>query len=47
VIKDSKVDAAETLFIDDALVNIEGARLAGLQAVHLTGGKTILDLNLL
>jgi putative hydrolase of the HAD superfamily len=46
VIKDSNLNAAETLFIDDALVNVEGARLAGLQAVHLTGGKTILDLGL-
>ncbi|OQP65742.1 hypothetical protein A3860_14175 [Niastella vici] len=46
VINDSKLEAEETLFIDDALVNVEGARLAGLQAVHLTGGKTILDLGL-
>jgi HAD superfamily hydrolase (TIGR01509 family) len=46
VINDSKLDAAETLFIDDALVNVEGARKAGLQAIHLTGGKTILDLGL-
>ncbi len=46
VINDSKLNAAETLFIDDALVNVEGARLAGLQAHHLTGGKTILDLGL-
>jgi len=46
VIKDCNIEARETLFIDDALVNIEGARKAGLQAVHLTGGKTILDLGL-
>jgi glucose-1-phosphatase len=46
VINDSKLHAAETLFIDDALVNVEGARLAGLQAIHLTDGKTILDLGL-
>ena len=46
VIKDGRIDAPETLFIDDALVNIEGAREAGLQAIHLTGGKTILDLGL-
>src|SRR5687767_2715069 len=46
VIKDSDLDAGETLFIDDALVNVEGARLAGLQAIHLTDGKTILDLGL-
>ena len=46
VIKDSGVQAAETLFIDDALVNVEGALKAGLQALHLTDGKTILDLGL-
>lgn len=46
VIEDGRIDAAETLFIDDALVNIEGAREAGLQAIHLAGGKTILDLGL-
>lgn len=46
VIKDSGVLAAETLFIDDALVNIEGAIKAGLQGLHLTGGKTILELGL-
>ena len=46
VINDSDVTAAETLFIDDALINVEGARLAGLQALHLTDGKTILDLGL-
>ncbi|WP_165758913.1 HAD family hydrolase [Niastella yeongjuensis] len=46
VIKDSSVHAAETLFIDDALVNVEGAQKAGLQGLHLTGGKTILDLGL-
>lgn len=46
VIEDSKLHAANTLFIDDALVNVEGARLAGLQAIHLSGGKTVLDLGL-
>ena len=46
VIKASGVNAAETLFIDDALVNVEGAHKAGLQALHLTDGKTILDLSL-
>lgn len=46
IINDSGVNAAETLFIDDALVNVEGAREAGLQGLHLTDGKTILDLGL-
>ena len=46
VISNSNIEAATTLFIDDALNNIEGAREAGLQAVHLEPGKTIFDLNL-
>jgi HAD superfamily hydrolase (TIGR01509 family) len=46
VVREAGLDAAGTLFIDDALVNVEGARAAGLQAIHLTPGKTILDLNI-
>jgi FMN phosphatase YigB (HAD superfamily) len=46
VINDSGLNPAETLFIDDAMVNVEGARQAGLQAIHLIPGKTILDLGL-
>jgi putative hydrolase of the HAD superfamily len=46
VVANSGITAADTLFIDDALVNVEGARKAGLQALHLTGGKTILDIGL-
>jgi len=34
----------ETLFIDDSPQHIEGARKSGLNAHHLTGGETILDL---
>jgi haloacid dehalogenase superfamily, subfamily IA, variant 3 with third motif having DD or ED len=46
VVKESGLHAADTLFIDDALVNVEGARAAGLQAVHLEPGKSIMDLNI-
>jgi putative hydrolase of the HAD superfamily len=46
VIQDSGVDPSETLFIDDALVNVEGAKQAGLQAIHLEPGKTVLDLGI-
>jgi len=46
VINEGKIDAGETLFIDDALTNVEGAIQAGLQGVHLQPGKTILDLAL-
>jgi len=44
VIRDSGVNPAETLFIDDYLVNVEGAKAAGLQAIFLEPGKTLLDL---
>lgn len=36
----------ETLFIDDTLVNVEGAREAGLQAIHLELPQSVIDLNL-
>jgi len=37
---------AETLFIDDALVNIEGAQKCGIQTVHLVAPMTIEDIGL-
>jgi glucose-1-phosphatase len=46
VLEDAKLDAAETLFIDDTLPNVEGARAAGLQSRHLEPGMTIRDLGL-
>ena len=46
VLKESNLNPAETLFIDDALVNVEAARDVGMQAIHLTSGKTILNLGL-
>ena len=39
-----KLAANETLFVDDTFPNIEGAQQAGLQTVHLTAGKTVLDI---
>lgn len=44
VLKDAGLDAGETMFIDDALVNVEGARAAGIQGYHLEPGKTVLDI---
>jgi epoxide hydrolase-like predicted phosphatase len=38
------LDPAETVFIDDTLPNIEGARAVGLQTIHLQTPKTILEL---
>ena len=37
--------ASETIFIDDTLVNIEGAAEIGLQTLHLVAPNTLLDLH--
>lgn len=44
VMEDSQLRAEETLFIDDALVNVEAARKTGMKAIHLQPGKTLFDL---
>ena len=42
IVRENGLDPSLTLFVDDALVNIEGARAAGLQGLFLEPGKTIL-----
>ena len=37
---------AFTLFIDDTFTNIEGAKEAGMQTIHLVAPRTVLDLDL-
>jgi len=44
VIRENDLIPGETLFIDDSLVNVEAARQAGLQALHVYPGITVLDL---
>jgi putative hydrolase of the HAD superfamily len=44
IIKDGGLLAAETLFIDDTLPNIESAIKAGLQAAHLEPKKDMVEL---
>jgi HAD superfamily hydrolase (TIGR01509 family) len=34
IIKDQRIDPSEMLFIDDLLVNVEGAQTAGMQALQ-------------
>ena len=46
VIRENELLPVETLFIDDSLVNVEAARQAGLQALHVYPGITVLDLEL-
>ncbi len=46
IIQEQQLVPHETLFIDDTIKNIEGAKQAGLQTIHLVHPKTVLDLTL-
>ena len=46
ILNEQHLNATETLFIDDTLKNIEGAKVVGLQTILLTAPQTVLDLNL-
>ena len=46
VLSEQGLQASETLFIDDTLTNIEGARKAGLQTVHLLPSMSLIELGL-
>ncbi|MDR3287689.1 MAG: HAD family phosphatase [Prevotellaceae bacterium] len=44
VLQDARLQASQTLFIDDTAKNVDGARLAGLNAYHLANGETVEDI---
>ena len=44
VVNENKLKKEETLFIDDSIQHVIGAREMGLDAFHLNNGLTILDL---
>jgi glucose-1-phosphatase len=46
VVEDAGIVAAETLFIDDTLANIDGATKAGLQILHLKPPMNLWELDL-
>jgi putative hydrolase of the HAD superfamily len=43
ILKDCRLNGQETLFVDDAIVNVEGAELAGLKGLFLRPGISLLD----
>ncbi|MFT6281051.1 MAG: putative hydrolase of the HAD superfamily [Salibacteraceae bacterium] len=43
VCEQHKLNKQETLFIDDSIQHIEGAKKSGLHTLHLTGGLNIQD----
>jgi putative hydrolase of the HAD superfamily len=44
ILRENGLKGEETLFVDDALINIEGAEKAGLKGLLVRPGTTILDL---
>ena len=44
IIRENGLDPAETLFVDDAFMNVEGAIKAGLKGLYLPQGMTINDI---
>ena len=46
ILEEQNLLAEETLFIDDTAKNIECAKKAGMQTVHLVAPQTVLDLEL-
>ena len=43
ILAENKIEARETLFIDDTLPHVLGARRVGLHAIHLTPEKSIFE----
>jgi glucose-1-phosphatase len=43
ILKENQLLGSETLFVDDALVNVEGAEEAGLKGLYLRPGIQLLD----
>jgi FMN phosphatase YigB (HAD superfamily) len=43
IVKENKLNGQETLFVDDAIVNVEGAEQAGLKGLFLRPGISLLD----
>jgi putative hydrolase of the HAD superfamily len=46
VVRENNLIPEETLFIDDTSANVEAARRAGLKALQVVPGTTVLDLKL-
>lgn len=46
VLKENNLSPSQTLFIDDSIQNIEGAKAVGLQTIYLQDGTGIEDLHL-
>ncbi|HRP57309.1 HAD family phosphatase [Agriterribacter sp.] len=46
IIRENDLNPSKTVFIDDSILNIEGAESAGLKGIHIKPGMSILDISL-
>ncbi|HTN08581.1 HAD family phosphatase [Agriterribacter sp.] len=46
IIRENNLDPSKTVFIDDSILNIEGAEATGLKGIHIKPGMSILDIDL-
>lgn len=46
ILQENQLNASRTIFIDDSILNIEGARATGLKGIHIKPGISILDIGL-
>jgi len=44
ILKENNLIPEETLFVDDSLINVEAAKQARMQAIHLERGMDITEL---
>ena len=43
ILRENQLEGRETLFVDDAIINVEGAEHAGLKGLYLRPGVSLLD----
>jgi HAD superfamily hydrolase (TIGR01509 family) len=43
ILQENQLNAAETMFVDDAIINVEGAEQVGLRGLFLRPGVSLLD----
>ncbi len=43
ILRENQLEGSETLFVDDAIINVEGAETAGLKGLFLRPGISLLD----
>jgi len=43
ILQENQLNAGETMFVDDAVINVEGAEKVGLRGLFLRPGVSLMD----